>query len=236
MVINKHLIIFAATKNNLIFSVMAKRKANGEFSGLVGNIVLYERKGEQHMRVRPKKRIDKSASLLKSQAEFRNLMFLIKKFKILINTGFADHTKNRSAYHSALSVNRNNFVTAKNEGNTGNIGWFQYSDGSLSGALDVSAVRTADGKIEISWSGYQDGLSANESDIATACIFINDTKELIIGPENITRESGSAIIDPRKKSIEGSVECFLSFAVNTRRYKVGSTENVSKSQWIGVIC
>ena len=125
---------------------MAKKTANGSLRGILGPTVHFERNGEEQMRVRPVKRVDKSQLVFDSRGDFSTLMKLIQQFKKLIDNGFKDHKANRSAYHSALSVNRLNYNFAKKETGLENLDWFQFSEGNLSGAAEVSARKTDDGK------------------------------------------------------------------------------------------
>lgn len=214
---------------------MARRKENGTYRGLVGNIILYERNGEQQMRTKSPVRKDKSRLVINSQDDFRVILKLVLNFKPLIDIGFKDHKVNRSAYHSALSVNRLNYNYAKTVARIDNLGWFQFSEGNLSGAAEVSAIKNDNGMIEIKWQGTEKELTAHDDDRVIACIRFCESGIIILGPDNVKRETGYLIIDPGRSIVTKKIEVFISFTVNMKNYNPGSDRNVSKSRWIGLI-
>ncbi len=214
---------------------MATKDERGNYKGLVGNTVSYTRNGKEHLRLRAKGRKDKSKLVFDSRNDFKIIMKLIKKFKPLINNGFKDHKENRSAYHSALSVNRLNYNYAKKESGVENLDWFQFSEGNLSGAAEVVARKTEDGKkVEIIWQGTMQGLTSHKDDRVISCLYSGESNIMLPGPDNVTRDSGRLIIDPGKTSLTGKIEVFIGFTVDPRNYKKGSDRNVSKSKWVEV--
>ncbi len=214
---------------------MAIKKSNGELKGTVGPTVHFERNGKQIMRVKTAHRTDKSQAVFDSRNDFAVIMNLIRKFKRLIDKGFKDHKVNRSAYHSALSVNRLNYNFAKKTTGIENLDWFQFSEGNLSNATEVSAHMTEDGKVEIVWEGTERGLTAHPDDEVVTCIFLNDSFSLYPGPEGVTRSAGRLIVDQGKPRLTGKIEAFIAFRVSNDNYRPGSDRNVSKSRWIGVV-
>lgn len=213
---------------------MARRKENGTFRGLVGNIILYERNGEQQMRTKSPIRKDKSKLVINSQDDFRVILKLVQNFKPLIDIGFKDYKVNRSAYHSALSVNRLNYSYAKKIARIDNLGWFQFSEGNLSSAAEVSAVINDNGMIEIKWQGTEKGLTAHDDDKVISCIRNIDSGIILLGPDTVTRDVGIIVFNPVKPLVS-KFEVFISFSVNEKNYNPGSDRNVSKSKWIGML-
>jgi hypothetical protein len=211
---------------------MARKDAQGYLKGLIGNIILYGRNGEQHMRVKTPARNDISQLVVESRNGFTNVLKLVQSFKPLIDIGFKSHTVNRSAFHSAMSVNMLNYNYAKKVSGINSLNWFQFSEGNLSCAANVTAVKTDEGKIEITWQDTQPGLTAHDDDRVISCIWQNDSGKVFAGPDHITRDNGKLVIDPGIK-LTNKVQVFISFAVNEMKYKDRSDRNVSKSKWIG---
>lgn len=214
---------------------MAKRKPNGEYTGLAGGLVLYEMNGKGIMRGKSKKRIDKSDQLKEVRSEFGVVVEAIKTLKPILTFGFKDHTRNRSAYHSALSINLSNYYEALRLNNTDNYGWLTISHGKLSGAAEVSATKLADGKIEIKWMGTEVGKAHFSEDTVLAGIFLNKSKVFILGPHYVLRSAGSIVIDPGPIEEGENADVFLAFRIRENNYKSNSDKNVSASQWAGTI-
>lgn len=214
---------------------MAKRKPNGEFSGLIGNLISYQVNGQSRIRMNSGTRVDTSELVAEVRSDFRVVMTLLKKVKSFIDIGFKDHTENRAAYHSALSINLKNYKEAQRLGKTDNYGWFGLSYGKLSGAENITATRLADGTIELSWEGTEPGRSFTAKDNAIAYAYLNTSDRFMRGPENVVRSDGKMIIQPGMLKEGEKIDVFLSFTVPNGAYKAKSAKNVSTSQWAGSI-
>ncbi len=241
MDLTRDLFIFAVNFTSLIIltnqitEFMATKDERGNYKGLVGNTVSYTRNGKEHLRLRARGRKDKSKLVLDSRNDFKIIMKLIKMFKPLIDTGFKDHKKYRSAYHSALSANRLNYNYAMKTGGVEDLEWFKISDGNLSNAEDVSVRRLDGGLFEITWQGTERGLTAHNDDLVFCCISSKESGKMAEGPTDVTRDTGRLIITPSKSTpLTGNLEVFFSFKVSPRNYKPESDRNVSKSKWIGL--
>ncbi len=214
---------------------MAKRKPNGEFSGLIGNLISYQVKGQNRIRMKSRTRVDTSELVAEARSDFRVVMNLLKNAKSFINIGFKDHTDNRSAYHSALSINLKNYKEAQRLGKTDNYGWFVLSDGKLSGAENINATKLEDGTIELTWEGAEPGRPFNAKDNAIGYAYLNTSDRFMKGAENVTRSDGKMTIQPGMLKEGEKIDVFLSFTVPNGAYKAKSSKNVSTSQWAGSV-
>jgi hypothetical protein len=212
---------------------MAKRKPNGEYSGLTGGLVIYESNGVGIMRGRPKKRKDKSALLKTVRSDFGYVVDRVKDLKTVIDIGFKDYKINLAAYHSAISVNMNNYKEALRLNKTDNIEWLQVSAGKLSGAETAASSRMGNGMIEITWQGTEPGRRNFDSDKVITGIYQKAKGQFLPGPEGVTRKDGKIILDPHKLTNGELMDVFMFFKAEGKNYKKKSESNVSASQWVG---
>lgn len=212
---------------------MAKRKPNGEYSGLTGNLVFYESNGVGMMRTRPRSRKDKSALLKSVRSDFGYVVDRVKDLKTVIDIGFKDYKVNSAAYHSAISVNIVNYKEALRLNKAAdNIEWLQVSAGKLSGAETAASSRLENGMIEITWQGTEPGRKHFDSDKVITGVY-QKAKGLLLGPEGVTRKDGKIILDPHKLTNGELMDVFMFFKAEGKNYKKKSESNVSSSQWVG---
>ena len=214
---------------------MAKRKPNGNYSGMDGNLVWYEMNGKGVVRTRSHSRKDTSEELGKIRSDFGVVVDVIKKFKPVMSMGFKDHTVNRSAYHSALSVNLENYYEALKLEQTANYSWVNISFGKLAGAMEATALKLEDGKIEIQWSGTEPGRDHYDEDVVFSGIYLNNADKFIKGPDHILRSAGRITIDPGQVAEGEKVDTFLAFRVRESNYRNKGDKNVSVGQWAGLV-
>lgn len=210
---------------------MARRKLNGEIYGIIGATVSYNYKGRSCIRLRCVERKDKSPLIKQARLDFRVVMGLIKKMKLIIDEGFRFHTKDRSAYHSALSVNLNNYREAARLNKLDTLSWFSLSGGKLSIAIITSAILTPEKAVEITWSGVEPGRVCCDNDIVTAVLYLNIQKRVVKCDDSVTRQAGKVTINPGYLKQDEKIDVFLSFRSNSIRY-YNTDKYASNSLWV----
>lgn len=210
---------------------MAKRKKNGEVSGILGPTVNYNYNGTPCVRLRCTERNDTSLLIEQSRTDFKNVVLMIKKMKRIIDEGFRFHTKDRSAYHSALSVNLANYREAACLNKLDTLSWLSLSGGKLSSALSINAIITPESTVEINWSGVEPGKSYDDTDMVTAVIYLNNQKQVYKCEESVTRQAGKVVMNPGNIKKDEKIDVFLSFRSKSTKY-YNTEKYASNSKWV----
>ncbi|MGE5382761.1 MAG: DUF6266 family protein [Omnitrophica WOR_2 bacterium] len=209
---------------------MAKRKPNGEYVGLVGNVVLYEANGQGIMRGRSKPRKDTSNLLAEERSSFGKITHFLSKIKTILNTGFQDYAPGKSSWNSALSVNYSAYREAVRLNTADSFAWLSIAHGNLSSAEMVDVSLDNNNKVVITWSGTEPGKVYHNNDIVMVLILKNGLKSLIHVNESNIRQDGTITLNPGALVANDKIDVFIAFC--TSSYKKKSDKNVSNSQWI----
>ncbi|MFA6950297.1 MAG: DUF6266 family protein [Lentimicrobiaceae bacterium] len=212
---------------------MAVRKQNGEYTGLVGNVSIYEMFGKSVMRTRPATPKKISPKFKESQNQFAYVMHLMQHFKNYINPGFQFVAENRSAYHTALSVNLNKYNEALRLEQTGDLQWMQLSSGKLSGAETVVASKSGDQNIHISWQGTEQGRSCNDTDHVMVLAYNSASQACYINLHQTIRSDGQCIIEIPDTHENDPVDVWISF--HAPIFEKKNIQSISNSHWAGRI-
>jgi hypothetical protein len=210
---------------------MAKRKPNGEYVGIVGQLVLYEQRGCGVMRTRTPHRSDSSPLVADVRVSFGGVSRTLSRIKKLLEVGFENHT-----WSTAISVNCTNRKLLKNKGQLDGFRWLQFSGGKLSSAENFSAEITDAKKIKIEWNGTIPGSPFHDNDIVIILLYSSlDDEFYTFYPNGVTRSDGFALIDDYIVKPGDKIDVFAAFKVNTRHYNTKGNKNISSSEWVGCL-
>lgn len=211
---------------------MAKRKKNGKWSGMVGNVSLYELNGTEVARARPTKEKEITPNMAVAQGHFAYVQDLIRSMKSFTDIGFKYNSTQRSAYNSALSVNLNNYKIARREEKTGNLAWMELSEGILSNASAVTAELT-NGTITLTWEGLEKWTVSNNNDYLMVAAYNQKKQTATIDIEAGNRKDCNAVFRLHNYTKGDVIDVFVAFRTHHLNTTHKDSETISKSKWVG---
>ncbi|MBE0650706.1 MAG: hypothetical protein IH595_07670, partial [Bacteroidales bacterium] len=135
---------------------MARSDASilGDFTGRIGNVIVYKLNGKTVMRIRPAGGKKKPSPKQKqNRDDFTHVMKYMRSLKWIINTGFYDVTNGRFAFHSAFSANLKAYKTA---GKPGGLEWLKLSEGTRTGAENLQIEALDNERFKVIWGNPND--------------------------------------------------------------------------------
>jgi hypothetical protein len=181
----------------------------GEFSGRIGNLIVYELNGQTVIRTRPAGPQKKATGKRKQyQDDFRHVMKLMQIAKHIVKIGFAEEGKKGTGFKKALGENLKKYRTLDRPES---LEWLELSRGSLSGAASFSSELLADGQLKISWTGTQEGKPFYDED-QLLVLLVNETslKSLRLG-YTYSRKDGHLVVQAPPQKDGESLRVFVSF-------------------------
>lgn len=217
---------------------MARSDASilGDFTGRIGNLVVYKLNGKTVIRTRPAGRTKKVTPRQKqNQEDFKHVMQFMQSLTKVINTGFYDVTQGRFAYHSAFSANLKAY---KEAGRPTGLEWLKLSEGIRDGAEDLKLESLGENRFKISWgepSGV--GWSGNHDRVFVVAVNKSGDKYHYVNVANAQRHQQEAELNMNSSQCkpEDEIHFFLFFQDVEGSFHKKNLRNVSSSQWVGKI-
>ena len=181
----------------------------GEFSGRIGNLIVYELNGQTVIRTRPGGPQKKATGKRKQyQDDFRHVMKLMQIAKHIVKIGFAEDGKKGTGFKKALGENLKKY---RSLGRPESLEWLELSRGTLSGAAEFSSELLADGQLKISWTGTEEGKPSYDED-QLLVLLVNETtlKPLRLG-YTYSRKDGHLVVQAPPQKDGESLRVFVSF-------------------------
>jgi len=213
---------------------MARSDASilGDFTGRIGNVIVYKLNGKTVMRIRPAGGKKKPTPKQKqSREDFAHVMKYMQSLNQILNTGFYDVTNGRYAFHSAFSANMKAYLDAgKPEG----AEWLKLSEGKGAGAEELHLEPLEGNLFRITW-GKPLGEGWWSHNDRVFVVAVNSTNELrpFTQSQTALRNQGEATIDVFQSSPGDEIHFFIFFQDVDRSLRRKNPRNVSSSQWVG---
>lgn len=214
--------------------VKMKEGLFGDFSGRMGNLVIYRLYGKTVIRsmpaVKPKKA---TGEKLKSQQDFAFVMRCLKDIKAYIQHGFYYTANGRSAFHEAMSVNLQRYRDTEDK----SIGaWLQISRGERAGAVGFRIEKNVNGDMVLHWEEAHAGKPQSPSD-SLMILLVNTVSPASGGWLRAAKRSDGCFTMDKQDFCEGdTVSVIVSFyKPDESNGKVKSRTGISDSQYAGSI-
>jgi Family of unknown function (DUF6266) len=183
----------------------------GGFSGRIGNVVGYRRRGRDFVRSRPKRRKRVSTpGQLAQRAKFSLMMKFLSPICDFIGLANKNLPHNISAFSKIFSLNVRNAITGNYPACAIDYSKVILSMGRLPQAATPSVDSVAPGKLVFTWADNSGHGGAQASDKAFIAVFSEGLKIWILKPEAAMRKNdGYILAEPafRRKS----VHCYIGF-------------------------
>jgi len=198
----------------------------GEFSGRLGNLIIYELNGQTVIRTRPAGPQKKATGKRKAyQNDFRHVMKLMQMAKIIVRLGFAEEHKKGTGFKKALGYHLKKYRSLERPEP---LDWLELSQGDLSSALEYSSQITIDHKVKISWNGTEEHKKSYDNDRLLVLLVNEKTHETSHLYQYVYRYQGSLIMDLPPHQPEESIRAFVSF-YQDKNYNQLSKNMISNS-------
>ncbi|NCC73587.1 MAG: hypothetical protein EOM06_09330 [Sphingobacteriia bacterium] len=204
----------------------------GDFTGRVGNIIVYKMNGKTVMRARPS-RVKKNPTALQQQSrnDFAHVLKYMQTLKKTINTGFQDVSTDRSAFHTAMSGNLRAYLES---GRLAGSEWLIVSKGKRAGAKEVQIEATGGNSFKITWGTPEAGKKWSDHDRVNL-VTVKTTGTKIYSTLNRTalRMNGETVIEVNDVATGDEIHFFIFFDDADGSLHRHHPQNVSDSIWIG---
>lgn len=209
----------------------SKEGVLGNFTGRLGNLVVYQMNGKTVVRQMPvRKKGIVSPHLKEAQGHFSKIMSVMQATKPFIKRGFNDLAEGKFVFQRALSENLKLF---KEAGNPDNLEWLQLSWGERAGAKDL-AVSVVGNEATISWGEAEEGKPSAKDD-AVMLLAINETTlETTDNWKAGNRSKGQASLRLPKIGAGQQVLVFIAFLDLAASATKRDLKNISTSQMLKV--
>lgn len=120
-----------------------------DFTGRIGNLVVYKLNGKTVVRTLPSVPT-KPPTALQQQArnDFSHVMKYMQALKPVVSVGYREVARGRSAFHAALS---HNLKAYREAGKPTDAGWLILSDGTRAGASNLHLENSGNNQFRITW-------------------------------------------------------------------------------------
>ena len=214
---------------------MARSDASilGDFTGRIGNLVVYKLNGKTVIRTRPAGRKKKITPAQKqSREDFTYVMQFMQRLRQIINIGFYDVTQGRFAYHSAFSANLKAY---KEAGRPAGLEWLKLSEGKRDGAEDLKVEPLGEARFKISWGKPSgEGWAGNRDRVYVVAVKKSEKRpydEMV----KAERYQGEITLEVSISEPGDEIHFFLFFQDVAGSFHKKNPRNVSSSQWIGKV-
>lgn len=199
----------------------------GPYSGRIGDLVIYQRKGQTIVRTRStRKQKPQSPKQQQASERFSLVMHWMKAIKPFINIGFRDAaSEGRSAYNQAMSENLNRLHAAPNPNE---LQWLLPSYGTRASALEIAMQQQGE-TASITWGSPTPLATYNDDDVAIV-MAVNTTTLSTNGLATSTRrgQHHTSITLPRAESGE-KILVYIFFYDATSHSKKPNMRHVSEA-------
>jgi len=215
---------------------MARSDASilGDFTGRIGNIVVYKLNGKTVMRMRPAGGKKKPTPKQKqSRDDFAHVMKYMQSLNQIINTGFYDVTNGRFTFHSALSANLKAY---KEAGKPEGAEWLKLSDGKRDGAEDAHVEPLEGNHFKITWGKpLVEGWRSNADRVYVVAVNSTDKGYHYVQSENAQRKQGEVVLEVLMSEPGDEIYFFIFFQNVSGSLHKKDPRNVSPSQFVGKV-
>jgi hypothetical protein len=181
----------------------------GEFSGRIGNLIVYELNGQTVIRTRPAGPQKKATGKRKQyQDDFRHVMKLMQIAKHTVKIGFAEEGKKGTGFKKALGENLKKYRSLDRPES---LNWLELSRGTLSGAASFSSELLTDGQLKICWTGTEEGKPFYEDDQLLVLIVNETTLKSLILSHTYSRKDGHLVVQAPAQKDGECLRVFICF-------------------------
>ncbi len=204
----------------------------GDFSGRLGNLVIYKMHGKTVVRSFPTVKQKKATGKRKQyQDDFGHVMGLMQMAAKFINVGWKPESKESSPFKKAFSFNLKLY---RDLGRPESLEWLQLSNGSRAGAKDIKMNAISDQEFLLSW-GEAEADKNFSADDRVWVLLVNerDQSGYYFGTICL-RSHGEVLLKTTLFNKEEPLMAFVCFGEYSpaNEYK---SQNVSNSQFVRLI-
>lgn len=199
----------------------------GDFSGKIGNLVVYQMNGKTIVRTRPSVKHKAATGKRKQyQEDFSFLMKLMQATSDYIKIGFKELAVNSTTFRKALSSNLKKYRGLQRPSG---LEWLDLSIGERAGVQNFAVSLLTETKIKYKWGEAEAGLPFDKNDAVMAMVL--NTKTLLSTKifYSARRENYGLEIDaPPFEDVE-DLFCFLTL-IKPNFHTKADLKNISNSQ------
>jgi len=200
----------------------------GDFSGRIGNLVVYKLKGKTVIRSMPAVTRGPARGRLKqTQDGFSRVMTVLRGLKAFVKVGFHDFAGGDYVFQKALSENLKRYHAA---GSPEGLDWLLLSAGERAGAQQLS-LAVSGSKATISW-GEPEADKPWGPDDTVMVLALNTSSLQSTHKVNAARRSqGKATLSLPPATDDERIRVFVGFIHMEGRMTGLNLKNISDSQW-----
>jgi hypothetical protein len=212
--------------------VKIKNGLLGEFSGKLGDVVIYQLNGTTVVRSRPKVKHKKATGKRKQyQDDFSRVMKLMQAAADFIKYGFFDETISGSSFRRAFSVNLKEYRKLERPES---IEWMILSKGPLAMADNITTKLVDNNQIKITWNQTEISDICDPLDFVLLKLINEQTLASASSLMQVRRSDGELLITLVPKTENERIIGFLSF-FQSNQFSGKHKSMVSNSQAFEVI-
>lgn len=213
---------------------MAQSNSNifGDFTGKLGNLVIYKLNGKTVARTKPRPKKDKpTVAQQEARNDFKHVMKLVQTLKPLVHIGFRDVSEGQLMFHTALSVNLKAYRQA---GKPAGLDWLKLSKGMRAGAADLNVMPITENSFEINWGKATDEQNYADHDrVYAVAVFADREQVYYTYSRNAQRSNRSVTLEIQPVSTGTEIHFFVFFMDTEGSLQKKTPVNISDSQWAG---
>ncbi len=203
-----------------------------DFTGRIGNMVVYKLNGKMVVRSLPAAPV-KPPTAMQQQARtgFAHVMQYMQALKPVVSTGFRETARGRSAFHAALSANLKAWREA---GRPAGAGWLILSHGTRAGANDLHLENSAGSRFRITWGDPPADKPHSAGDRAYVVAVSNSGPAPVYTLNRSSRrQDHEAIIAPAGTVPGDHLGFYIFFLDEQGALRKKDPRNVSRSSFVG---
>lgn len=204
---------------------MAKIKKGilGGITGSIGNIVGFQRQGNDYIRTKPAKvKNPNTEAQQKQRLRFSLMIAFLRSIKAFINIGFKQSSGNKSAFSTAMSVNVKQAIGGEFPDFAIDPEALVLSQGDLYGATEYGMDVSVQGSVTLTWTSDTSTANASENDSVMVLLFNTVNGEVAYRLNGGLRSEESLTLDIPAGWSGHDVAAFLSFRAEDENAVSGS--------------
>ena len=209
-----------------------KQGIHGNFSGKVGNVVGSSWKGKGVMRIRP---ASVSNPRTEKQQSVRGKFALVGRFTArlssLIADGFKSYAIGITAHNAAMMYNLKYGLNGVYPDLSLNMNEMKISLGDLPLAMDLSAIKSGDNALQLSWTDNSSEPGAAPNDLLSIGIYDVEREKALKFRGQFQRAQSGGLLEIPAYWLDRTLHVFAFFKSQT--HDAGSEYYVSESIYLG---